>query len=152
MPKPLTTPTREQLIARRTALMATVEAEREENKKNGVKHLSQASIKILDKVWGLDDWIMSLTDPALRNNERMPIKHGKATLIVMVKPVRNAKQKASGKSLCRGVVWAYIEGHSYPNISRCPEHRETMQEAMADAIALRKWLIEREEAKQTAAK
>jgi hypothetical protein len=49
------------LIAERTALTTLVEAERTENRKYGVKHLSQKARKILNKVWNIDERIMELT-------------------------------------------------------------------------------------------
>lgn len=54
-------PDRDKLLKDRNELMALVDAEREANKKNGVKHLSQRGIKILNCVWDLDEKIMELT-------------------------------------------------------------------------------------------
>jgi len=53
--------TRNALLAERNKLMQIVEAERAENKKYGVKHLSYNIRLILDKVWNIDEQIMELT-------------------------------------------------------------------------------------------
>ena len=52
---------RDALIKERNDLMKIVDAERAENRKHGIKHLSRNAHKILDKIWNIDEKIMVLT-------------------------------------------------------------------------------------------
>jgi hypothetical protein len=59
--------TRARLIRERESLLAPVRAEQAENARLGVKHLSQGSRRILNRVWNLDDKIMRLTKGKRKN-------------------------------------------------------------------------------------